>query len=315
MTDKVAPGSAGHGLFRATPGGKVFFDPQGGDGDWPEGLTQTRLRGLLRDAQGRLTVGDLAQVDVSRVPESPVPADVAAIWDPATGRVGGIFDLRTSAIWTDAAMTQPAAGGDPIGAIAPIVGDYILPAPDDAARPLLSLDRRILTFDGVANHFRAGPPNGLNVSEMLFATCAEETTAAAVSLMEVGAAWDMQTGGWSFDLRVSSGWGLSAEVPNTAFYLPKAIYTGHVTTSTGESVGRVYKDGVQAGEDPRALAFTNSETNRSFVVGCGLRDSDTNPWRHYGGRIYDVFAFVSGGTPLTPTEIGLINSFVMERSA
>ncbi|MDF2232161.1 hypothetical protein P2H44_06305 [Albimonas sp. CAU 1670] len=65
MTDKTSAGSAGHGLFRVTPARRVFFDPQGGDGAWAEGVTQTRLRGLVRDKRGALALADLAAVDVT----------------------------------------------------------------------------------------------------------------------------------------------------------------------------------------------------------------------------------------------------------
>lgn len=75
MTDKTSAGSAGHGLFRVTPARRVFFDPQGGDGAWAEGVTQTRLRGLVRDKRGTLALADLAAVDVTKVTVIPYATD------------------------------------------------------------------------------------------------------------------------------------------------------------------------------------------------------------------------------------------------
>ncbi|SFJ35654.1 hypothetical protein [Albimonas pacifica] len=102
MSDKVAPGSAGHGRFRVTPGLQVHFNPQGGDGAWPVGVTETRLRGLLRDARGRLAMGDLARVDVTRETALPPYQGVLDLF--SNGERGGYWDLR----WSQAAV---ASGG------------------------------------------------------------------------------------------------------------------------------------------------------------------------------------------------------------
>ena len=67
MADLESPGSAGLGRFRVGASSReVRFDPST-PGGWAEGVTTTRLRGLVRDAgTGGLVIADLASVDVTR---------------------------------------------------------------------------------------------------------------------------------------------------------------------------------------------------------------------------------------------------------
>ena len=75
MTDLSSPGSAGFGLFRVDSStGEVFYDPQGNGGGFAPGVTLTGIRGVLRDSEGRLWVGDLASVEVTRVADQPTYA-------------------------------------------------------------------------------------------------------------------------------------------------------------------------------------------------------------------------------------------------
>ena len=71
MADLVSPGSVGLGAFRVAPEGEVYFDPQGGD--WLEGVTETRLAVLVRDATGALVLAEVT-VDVTGPASGPTYA-------------------------------------------------------------------------------------------------------------------------------------------------------------------------------------------------------------------------------------------------
>ena len=147
MSDKVAPGSAGHGLYRATPGGVIYFDPQGGDGAWPEGVTETRLRGLVRDATGRLSLADLARVDVARATADPAAAlaDIFAV----PGTEGGAVLFRPGYMWQDSGRVVAAGPDDPIGYLDPFAGDLNFMQTDALKRPVMQ-GGASLVFDGTS---------------------------------------------------------------------------------------------------------------------------------------------------------------------
>ncbi|SFJ35900.1 hypothetical protein [Albimonas pacifica] len=178
MSDLVAPGSAGHGSFRVTPAGQVNFDPQGGDGAWPVGVTETRLRGLVRDAQGRLAIADLARVDVSREEEGLLPPG----WAAALSAHGGVvFAATYSDHFSDAAGTSPTPINGRVR-VQTSVGDALnAVSPSDATRPTLLGDGTYLGFQGEA-WLDVGAAGGVLPS--LVAQVGESWTVSCVALIE-----------------------------------------------------------------------------------------------------------------------------------
>lgn len=109
MADLVSPGSVGLGAFRVAPEGEVYFDPQGGD--WPEGVTETRLPVLVRDATGALVLAEVT-VDVTGPASGPTYA-TDEMTATATWNVVGAYyyDLSLSTV-ASARVTGSRTGGD-----------------------------------------------------------------------------------------------------------------------------------------------------------------------------------------------------------
>ena len=108
----TSPGSAGFGLFTVDQStGQVRYDPQGSGGGWSEGVTTTRLRGLVRDlGTGALVIADLASVDVTR-PDETDP--LLAIF--GGGDTGYLWDPSLSTLYQSSDQTGAVVSGDPVG--------------------------------------------------------------------------------------------------------------------------------------------------------------------------------------------------------
>lgn len=113
MSDKTSAGSAGHGAFRVTPEGQVYLDPQDGDGAWPEGVTQTRLRGLALDrGTGALWLGDVARVDVTKSTAPPDYATDGMVQSAFVDQIGQLFSTLTASKEGSLRLTGTREAGD-----------------------------------------------------------------------------------------------------------------------------------------------------------------------------------------------------------
>ena len=109
MADLVSPGSVGLGAFRVAPEGEVYFDPQGGD--WPEGVTETRLPVLVRDATGALVLAEVT-VDVTGPASGPTYATDGMTASATWSVVGAYYYDMADAVEASARVTGSRVEGD-----------------------------------------------------------------------------------------------------------------------------------------------------------------------------------------------------------
>lgn len=109
MADLVSPGSVGLGAFRVAPEGEAYFDPQGGD--WPEGVTETRLAVLVRDATGALVLAEVT-VDVTGPASGPTYATRLMTASATWSVVGTYYTDLSPATVASARITGSRVAGD-----------------------------------------------------------------------------------------------------------------------------------------------------------------------------------------------------------
>ena len=171
----ISPGSAGFGAFSVdAETGEVRYDPQGNGGGWAEGVTQTRLRGLVRDrGTGALVIADLASVDVTRPAATPLLSAAQAAF---AGYDGFMFSATDSQKWTTAEQTVLAGLGDPVGSIEDLsAAARSIAAISTGGRPVVAAGG--LEFNGISQYLAISSP-GFALGHMATVFVAEESGAA-----------------------------------------------------------------------------------------------------------------------------------------